>query len=104
MLSEDPIHPVVLGSVSPKSPIILQFQAMPVRNTLPSSFPLNQISYAFLYAIMFVNVQLVLLHFIGIFVSTYQPREMDEEFRPDFTSNELWFDVKILTDDATRNS
>lgn len=30
-------------------------------------------------------------------------REMDEDFRPDFSSNQSWFDVKILTD-GTRNN
>ena len=30
-------------------------------------------------------------------------REMDEEFRPDFTDNKSWFDIKIMTD-GTRNN
>lgn len=30
-------------------------------------------------------------------------REMDDEFRPDFTDNKAWFDVKILTDGTRDN-
>lgn len=33
----------------------------------------------------------------------HHSREMDDEFRPDFTKNKDWFDIKILTDGTQNN-
>lgn len=39
-----------------------------------------------------------------LFFRFHVSREMDEQFRPDFTDNRSWFDIKILTDGTRKNT